>query len=110
MPPVLLLGNGHSPDHKRVQKVEVSYQNYSDDGESVLNGTESVVGGYSKPTVVSLDWHSNITQTGKVNGTKLTSPDGFHLKIDVMRNIFESQGTLTTTLNGKAYTQPGNGD
>lgn len=100
----------YSPDHKRVQKVEVRYQNYSDDGESVLNGTESVAGGYVKPTMVSLDWYSNITQTGKVNGTKLTSPDGFHLKIDIMRNILEAQGTLTTTINGNAYTQPDNGD
>jgi len=100
----------HSPDHKRIQKVEVSYDNYSDDGESVLNGTESVAGGYVQPTMVSLDWHSNIRQAGKVNATKLTSPDGFHLKIDVMRNILEAQGTLTTTVNGKAYSQPGSGD
>jgi hypothetical protein len=99
-----------SPDHKKIQKVEVSYEKYSDDGESVISGAESITGGYETPTLVFLDWHSNITQTGKVNGTKTTGPDGFKLKIDVIRNILEVQGTLTTTLNGKVYTQPGSED
>jgi len=76
----------------------------------MISGTESVAGGYETPTLASLDWHSNITQSGKVNGTKTTDPDGFKLKIDVVRNILEVQGTLTTTLNGKVYTQPGSGD
>jgi hypothetical protein len=79
-------------------------------GESVINGAESAAGGYETPTLVSLDWHSNITQSGKVNGTKTTGPDGLKLKIDVVRNILEVQGTLTTTLNGKFYAQPGSGD
>jgi hypothetical protein len=99
-----------SADHKRVQKVDATYEKYSDDGESFINGTESVAGGYAGMTTVSLDWHSNLTQTGKVNGTKITSPDGFRLKIDVMRNILETEGTLTTIIDGKVYKQPGNGD
>jgi hypothetical protein len=97
-------------DRKHVQKVEVRYEKYSDDGLSFLSGSESVAGGHLSPTVVSLDWRSNITQSGKVNGTKVTGPDGFKLSIDVMRNILQTEGTLTTTINGKAYRQPGNGD
>ena len=99
-----------SPDHRIVQKIDVSYDRYSDDGESVINGTESVSGGYVTPTSVSLDWHSNLVQSGKVNGTKVTGPGGFKLKINVMRNILEAEGTLTTTVNGKVYNQPRSGD
>jgi hypothetical protein len=99
-----------SPDHRTVKSVAVVYDNYSDDGESVINGTESVSGGYIKLTTAVLDWRSNLTQTGKVNGKKVTSPDGFKLTIDVMRNIFDAIGTLTTTINGRTYTQPANGN
>jgi hypothetical protein len=99
-----------TPDHRGIKAIAVAYNNYSDDGENTINGTESVNGGFSKPTEVTLDWHSNLTETGKANGTKLTSPDGFELTIDIMRNIFEATGTLTTTINGVTYKQPGNGD
>lgn len=99
-----------TPDHRTIKSVSVAYDNYSDNGESVINGTESVSGGYIRLTTALIDWHSNLTQTGKVHGTKMTSPDGFKLSIDVMRNIFEATGTLTTTINGHAYTQPANGN
>lgn len=99
-----------SPDHRSVKSVAVDYSNYSDDGESVINGAESVSGGYTKLTTATLDWRSNLTQTGKVNGKKVTSPDGFRLSIDVMRNIFDATGALTTTINGRTYTQPANGN
>jgi hypothetical protein len=99
-----------TPDHRAIKAISVSYDKYSDDGENVINGTESVSGGYTRMTTAVLDWHSNLTQTGKVNGAKITSPDGFKLSIDVMRNIFEATGTLTTTINGQTYTQPKNGN
>jgi len=60
-----------------------------------------------------IDWYSDLTQTeartGRVHGTKKTSPDGFHLTIDILTNIFQATGTLTTTIDGHAYTQPANG-
>jgi hypothetical protein len=99
-----------TPDHKKIEKVEVRYVKYSDDGESFINGTESVAGGYVTPTLVSLDWHSDLTQSGKVSGKKITSSDGLKLKIDVMHNILEADGTLMTTINGKIYSQPASGD
>ena len=40
----------------------------------------------------------------------MTSADGFKLTIDVFANIFQDTSTLTTTIDGKTYTQPGNGN
>ena len=101
----------HTPDGHGIKSAAVSYTNYSDGGGSLINGSESVTQMPSGiPTTVVLDWHSDLVQTGKTHGTKITSPDGFHLSIDFMKNIFEATGTLTTTINGKIYKQPGNGD
>ena len=60
-------------------------------------------------TMNHVDWYSDLVQSGGVNGTKKTSPDGFRLNIDVSANIFEANGTLTTVLDGEVYTQPQNG-
>ncbi|MFD9444699.1 hypothetical protein ACFWBR_39500 [Streptomyces sp. NPDC060006] len=38
-----------------------------------------------------------------------TNPDGFHLTIDALINIFQATGTLTTTINSHVYEQPQNG-
>jgi len=90
--------------------VTVKYDNYSDQKGCILNGTESVSETRTTPTTTSLDWHSDIIQTGKVQGTKRTGPDGFKLTIDVIKNIFQATGTLTTTINGQTFVQPGNDD
>jgi len=100
----------HTSDHKAIHTVSVKYDNYSDQAGNILNGTESVSETRPAPTTTSLDWHSDIVQTGKVQGTKRTSPDGFKLTIDVRTNILQATGTLTTTINGKTYVQPGNDD
>ncbi|KAJ9659742.1 hypothetical protein H2198_002990 [Neophaeococcomyces mojaviensis] len=92
-----------------VGTVAVRYDNFSDDGTLVLNGYENVTSRSPSITVIELDWHSDIVQTGDVQGTKKTSPDGFHLRIDYLRNIFDANGTLTTILDGKQYLQPANG-
>jgi hypothetical protein len=55
-----------------------------------------------------LDWYSDIFQTGAVNATKKTSTAGLHLSIDVMKNVLEANGTLTTTIDGVEYYQPAN--
>ena len=99
--------------------VSVTYDDYSDDGCFVLNGTESVTrrntndfSDISQPElIVDLDWTSDLEQTDCDGGTntKVTSPDGFHLTIDLFRTVFESEGTMTTTVDGETYSQPANG-
>ena len=102
---------GYTENRRAVKTVSVAYTNYSDERDNILNGTESVTAEpTASPTTITLDWHSNLVQTGKVHGAKLTSPDGFKLTIDVMTNIFQATGTLTTTIDGQTYTQPGNGN
>jgi hypothetical protein len=100
----------HTTDHKAIHSVAVRYDKYSDAEGNVLNGTEDVSQTRPAPTTTALDWRSDIIQTGKVKGTKQTGPGGFNLTIDVMKNIFQATGTLTTTINGHTYVQPGNGD
>jgi hypothetical protein len=97
-------------DHRGIKTVGVSYENYSDDGENFINGTEQVTQNSTTLTTVALDWHSNLIQSGKSHGTKVTSPGGFQLTIDVMTNIFQAAGTLTTTIDRQTYKQPGNGN
>ncbi len=98
----------NTADHRRIKTVAVSYKDYSDERGNTINGTESVTQEPSRPTEAVLDWHSNLVQSGKTHGTKITSPDGFKLTIDYMTNIFEATGTLTTAIDGKTYTQPSN--
>ncbi|KAJ4984608.1 saponin hydrolase precursor [Stagonosporopsis vannaccii] len=95
-----------------INRVAVNYTNYADNDERVLNGYEDVTVTITPPKVWenTLDWYSDIVQTkhGEVTGEKVTSPDGFHLKIEVMRNNFDANGTLTTIVDGKTYKQPAN--
>jgi hypothetical protein len=93
-----------------VASVAVVYDNYSDERGVVFSGTESISETRSSPTTTSLDWHSNIVQSGKVKGTKVTGPEGFKLTIDVVKNKLQATGTLTTTVDGKTYRQPSNGN
>ncbi|KAI8250616.1 hypothetical protein K4K53_012555 [Colletotrichum sp. SAR 10_77] len=91
------------------ESVAVEYHDFSDDGINVLVGTEKVTARNPTPTLEQVDWFSDLIQTGPNNGTKKTSPDGFHLSIDIMTNIFDANGTLTTTINGEEWHQPANG-
>ncbi|KAK1535837.1 saponin hydrolase [Colletotrichum paranaense] len=88
--------------------VAVEYHNYSDDGSNVLVGSEKVTSVNPSPTVEEIDWYSDLVQTGPSNGTKKTSSDGFRLTIDILTNIFQANGTLTTTIDGKEWLQPAN--
>ncbi|KAF2008493.1 hypothetical protein BU24DRAFT_360200 [Aaosphaeria arxii CBS 175.79] len=92
-----------------LQRVRVTYKDFSDDGVNVLNGWEDVSTTSPQPTVSQVDWYSDLVQKGPWNGSKKTGPDGFHLAIDVLVNIFNANGTLSTTVGGKKYTQPANG-
>lgn len=91
--------------------VSVTYTNYSDSEEHILNGQEEVTLEIppSNPWLNRVDWYSDLVQTGVVEGTKETSPGGFHLEIDAQLNEFITNGTLTTTLDGVVYEQPPNG-
>lgn len=99
--------------HTAVSSVAITYQDYSDDGGFVINGTESVTLENQTPFHNKIDWYSDLVQTeigtGRVHATKKTSPDGFHLDITVGTNKFQATGTLTTTVDGHTYTQPANG-
>lgn len=93
-------------DAPEVGDVSVVYNNYSDDGVHFIHGSESVKLTQLSPTVSHYDWYSNITQSGAVTGTKLTSDDGYHVSIDVLENVLVSNGTMITTLDGVQWRNP----
>ncbi|KAH8884946.1 saponin hydrolase precursor [Thozetella sp. PMI_491] len=90
----------------QVGTVSVEYTNFSDDGLSFLDGSESVTAGQPSLLVTSFDWYSDITQSGAVNGTKVTSDGGWHGTIDVSVNVLNTTGSLTTTLDGVEWRSP----
>ncbi|OTA60085.1 hypothetical protein K449DRAFT_435762 [Hypoxylon sp. EC38] len=92
-----------------IESVAVTYTHFSDDGLTFLDGTENVTTRNPTITLNVVDWYSDLVQSGQTNATKKTSPDGFHLSIDALTNIFDANGTLSTTVNGTLYTQPANG-
>jgi uncharacterized repeat protein (TIGR01451 family) len=104
-----------------VTAASATYTNYSNDGDHVINGSESVQAIFGRPGQNSFtsitDWVYNITETGTSTGTKVTTPGGpsspfpagFELTINVLSNQFQATGALMTTLNGQTYTQPANG-
>jgi hypothetical protein len=89
--------------------VAVIYHNFSDDGLNFLTGWENVT--IMNPNITNnlADWYSDLKRTGTSLSTKKTGPGGFHLQIDTMTNIFDANGTLTTTIDGVEYKQPING-
>jgi hypothetical protein len=89
--------------------VAVTYHDFSDDGDNILTGCEEVTQSSPALTVNRVDWYSDLKVTGPHNGTKITSEGGFHLEIDVLENFFNANGTMVTTINGKSYYQPANG-
>jgi hypothetical protein len=99
-----------APDHSAISGVSVVYSDYSDTPGNIINGTERVAESHPKPTTDALVWRSNLIQSGKVSATKLTSADGFNLTIDILANIFQATGSLTTTVDGRTYRQPANGN
>ncbi|RLL98752.1 hypothetical protein CFD26_107828 [Aspergillus turcosus] len=100
-----------NPTTGAYQTVSVEYDNYSDDGKHIISGYESVTTNPdpSNPWLSRLNWVSDLKETGVVNATKKTGPGGFQLTIDAVTNIFEANGTLTTTIDGVVYRQPANG-
>ncbi|MET0365685.1 MAG: hypothetical protein ABW169_13640, partial [Sphingobium sp.] len=89
-------------DGEHVTYVSARYAHYSDDGTTIIDGSESaeLVGKGDKLRVV---WHSDLKSKGHQTGTKKTSePSGF-----VMSPWGQPiEGELVTTLDGKAYKPP----
>ncbi|KAI1871561.1 uncharacterized protein JN550_004555 [Neoarthrinium moseri] len=97
-------------DKTGVKSVAVTYHEFSDDGVNFLRGTENVTASSPTLTLNKLEWFSDLERVGPTSrGTKVTSPEGFHLEIDALTNIFNANGTMTTTIDGVVYKQPLNG-
>ena len=92
-----------------LRTVTVDYHAYSEYGRSFLHGAQSVTEDIERMTLDKLEWHSNLTWTGEYEGSQITSPEGFRLSIDVMKNQFQADGTLKTVIGGIEYAQPRNG-
>jgi hypothetical protein len=92
-----------------LRTVSVRYRAFSNDGRSFLHGTQSATEDVEQLTLNKLEWHSNLTWTGKYEGSQVTSPDGFRMSIDALKNLFEANGTLETVVGGVEYGQPENG-
>lgn len=97
---------GYDSTNTFIQTVNATYHNFSNDGINVLVGYESVSVTPKNATNSLYDWYSDLTSSGVATGSKKTTPGGFHLTIDVLTNIFEATGNLTTTINGVSFYQP----
>jgi hypothetical protein len=85
--------------------VSVSYTDFSDDRIHIVNGTESaerVGSGFRASTIL----HSDLKLSGIQTGSKITSEGGF------TPGLFgqKQKGTMTTTIDGKTYRQPDDGN
>jgi hypothetical protein len=93
--------------------IAVTYHDYGDNCTSryVINGTESVQNnGNPSPLHETVTWFENLIRTGVLHGSKVTGSGGFTVGPSLLlSNDFEATGTMTTTINGRTYTQPGNG-
>ena len=83
--------------------IRVSYSDYTDDGQHIINGTETAErqGDGLDARIV---WHSDLRSSGIQNGTKRTGPGGF-----VMTFSGPVEGELITTIDGKEYRRPAPG-
>ena len=86
--------------------VTITYDHYSDDGVHILDGTESADARGKK-----VIWHSKLELSGCETGSKISSePDGFVIGDAGFDDLGQKRsGTLTTTINGKQYISPPEG-
>ena len=80
--------------------IRVHYTNYTDDGQHIINGTESAsrTGAGLTARIV---WRSDLWSSGLQTATKKTGPGGF-----VMAFRGPVEGDLVTTVDGKEYRRP----
>ncbi|QIW98902.1 hypothetical protein AMS68_004420 [Peltaster fructicola] len=89
-----------------IKTVVVNLFDYSGHAGGVINGYQNISLTTEAVTITKLDWYANVTRTGTDAGCQHTSEDGFHMSIDALTNIFEANGTLTTSVDGVEYDQP----
>ncbi|KAH9215465.1 hypothetical protein DL95DRAFT_435595 [Leptodontidium sp. 2 PMI_412] len=92
-----------------IETIAITYLNFSDNGATVLCGSERVTVTTPSAGQLEVDWFSDIIQTGMTYGTKTTTPGGLHLSVNIFENLATYTGNLTTTLDGTAWYQPANG-
>ena len=96
--------------HTADASVAVTYHDYSNDGITVLNGTESVSQTVSLATfTTSTTFVEDLHVTGCHTGSKLTSDGGFNVTQNLVTGASKRTGTLTTTVDGNEYSSPPNG-
>lgn len=98
-----------SPNSSVISTVAATFKNFSDDDLRFVSGHQDVSQSVEGFTLDHTKWDSDVVQTGVDEGWQRTSPEGFEMKIDVLKNIFEANGTLETEVDGVVYRQPGNG-
>jgi hypothetical protein len=87
-------------DGGAVNAIQVRYSDYTDDGQHVINGTESA-SREGKGMLGKVVWHSDLRSSGLQNGTKKTGPGGY-----VFSFRGPISGDLVTTIDGKEYRRP----
>jgi hypothetical protein len=93
-----------------IASVSARYKDFSDDGRHVINGTERVEHDAKPGRFV---WHSDIRASGAQQGTKVTSePGGYVFGFGATGFGLRGgpvSGSLTTTIDGRAYQPPAPG-
>lgn len=100
---ITIIENDSNTDYKTIK---VRFDNFSDDGQATFHGTLEVSQRTENFTVNYVDWYSNLTREGVLPSRQFTIEGGFHMSIDVLTNIFEANGTLTTIAEGLTFRQP----
>ncbi|MET8982774.1 hypothetical protein ABZX85_45080 [Streptomyces sp. NPDC004539] len=87
-------------------RISVTYRNYSDDGRTFLNGTESAENAGTASSPVT--FHTRLRVSGEHTGTRTTSePGGYTVSpLSSLRGSYRPVGTMTTVLDGRVYAQP----
>ena len=103
---VAITDNSSGTGYQSIQPTYHDYVQYP--GLNVINGTERV---QNDSTPGNITWNEDLTSWGLQGvGSKVTSPAGFTVGLSVLfSNNFQATGTMTTTINGRTYTQPANG-
>lgn len=90
----------------------VTYNNYTDDGINVINGTETVIATPSaNPLLGTVTYHDNLVLSGAHTGSQTTSePGGYTIAptASLAFGQYRPVGTMTTIIDGTVYNQPPN--
>nr|POE53585.1 hypothetical protein CFP56_28807 [Quercus suber] len=89
-----------------IKTINIDFHDYSDDGQGTIVGFQNITVSTEGFTTSHLDWYTNLTRHGAEQSTQRSSAEGFHVSIDLLTNIFEANGTLTTVVDGVTYRQP----